>query len=218
MQNNQALRWYDKLSVIHDLLSFRDWPYRDARKHAIEALALEPGDTVIDLFCGTGVNFAPILEQIGSSGRLIGLDGSAGMLAQARRRIQKAGWHTEQITLLQEDLLQLPPDYFSIVLPHGITPKVLITLALGIFPNYDAVFTNIFAAMPGGTRFAVLEGYCDEGARGAWLINFIGHSDCRRRVWGPVQKLTDEYEEAWYQPNFKYINVALVVAKGVKRR
>lgn len=218
MMQNQTLRWYDRLSVIHDLLSFNDWPYRDVRKQAIKALNLEAGDTVIDLFCGTGINFASILEQIGGSGRLIGIDGSAGMLARARKRIVKKGWQTEQITLIEKDLLDLPHDFFTNLLPGGTKPKVLITLALGVFPNYEKVFTDIFSAMPRETRFAILEGYCEEEARGAWLINLVGHSDCRRRVWEPIKMLADDYQEAWYAPNFKYIKVSLVVAAGVKRR
>lgn len=216
MTTNNALRWYNRLSWVHDLLSFHDWPYREARKQAIKALDLRPGDTVIDLFCGTGVNFAPVLEQIGRSGRLIGLDGSTGMLSQARRRIQKAGWPTEQIALVEKDLLDLPSDYFATILPPEVIPRVLITLALGVFPNYEAVFTQVFRAAPRGTRFAILEGYCEEGARGAWLINLIGHSDCRRRVWEPVQALTDDYQEAWYPARFRYIQGALIVATGVK--
>ncbi|HEX6387035.1 MAG TPA: HAD-IC family P-type ATPase [Anaerolineae bacterium] len=142
--NALRLLWYDKLSAIHDLLSFNDWPYRDVRKHAIKALHLQPGDTVIDLFCGTGVNFEPVLEQIGGRGRLIGIDGSAGMLARAQKRIQKAGWSAEQITLLKKDLLNLAPNFLSGILPQRVVPKVLITLALGVFPNYEEVFYQYF--------------------------------------------------------------------------
>lgn len=98
MTTNQALRWYNGLSLVHDLLSFNDWPYR---KQAINMLDLQPGDTVIDLFCGTGVNFGPILERISKHGRLIGIDGSAGMVARARKRINKAGWKPEQIALIE---------------------------------------------------------------------------------------------------------------------
>lgn len=217
MTTNQALRWYNGLSLVHDLLSFNDWPYRDARKQAINTLDLQPGDTVIDLFCGTGVNFEPVLAQIEEQGQLIGIDGSTGMLAQARQRIQKASWNPEQIQLLEQDMLQMAPHFLDTILPPNTIPKVLITLALGVFPNYETVFTNIFNAMPSGTRFALLEGYCEEGARGAWLLNFIGHSDCRRPVWEPVQELTHDYQETWYPAKFKYIQGSLIVATGVKR-
>ena len=101
MTKNNALSWYNKLSLVHDLLSFNDWPYRDARKQTIELLDLQAGDTVIDFFCGTGINFAPILEKIGKDGRLIGIDGSSGMLSKAKKRIEKAGWDQKQIQLFK---------------------------------------------------------------------------------------------------------------------
>ena len=65
---NQTPLWYDKLSIAHDLLSFRDWPYWRARKQAISALELQRGDTVVALFCGTGTSFHWIIPQIGRSG------------------------------------------------------------------------------------------------------------------------------------------------------
>ena len=216
MSSTKALHWYNKLSLIHDVLSFRDWPYRNTRKQAINALDLQQGDTVIDLFCGTGINFKPILKQIGEHGQLIGIDGSKGMLAHAHSRIQKLGWNPKQIKLIEKNLLNLTPNAFDSILPSKCTPKVLITLALGIFPNYGEVFTNIFSIMPVGTRFVIMEGYCERGARGAWLINLIGHSDCHRPVWEPVKALTSEYHEAWYTPDFKYIKGSLIVATGVK--
>lgn len=216
MTKNNALSWYNKLSLVHDLLSFNDWPYRDARRQTIEMLDLQAGDTVIDLFCGTGINFAPILGEIGANGRLIGIDGSSGMLAKAKKRIEKTGWAQKQVQLFEKDILQMSPDLLNSMLPDSIIPKVLITLALGVFPNYEEVFTNIFNAMPTGTRFALLEGYCEEDARGAWLINTIGHSDCRRPVWEPVKRLTINYRESWVNPNFRYINASLLIMSGVK--
>ena len=82
---NDVLDHYDRFSSLVDL--FRDWPYREARAVAIEQL--QPGDEVVDLFCGTGVNFERLLARIGPTGRVLGVDGSEGMLAGARRRIER---------------------------------------------------------------------------------------------------------------------------------
>lgn len=214
---NDALRWYNKLSTIHDLLSFRDWPYNHARQQAVKRLALQPGDVVIDMFCGTGVNFDLILPEIGKTGKLIGVDGSTGMLAHARKRVQRNRWSSNQVTLLEKDLLWVEPGFLADVVPQNAVPKVLITLALGVFASYEDVFNRIYTAMPVGTQFVILEGYCEEGARGAWLLNFIGHSNCRRRVWEPVQSLTADYQEAWYPTRFMYIQGSLMVASGIKK-
>ena len=83
---NITLRWYDRIAGIHDGLNPSDRVYREARRKTIAALDLHQGDVVIDLFCGTGWNFSHILPLIGSEGRLIGIDGSPGMLARAQQR------------------------------------------------------------------------------------------------------------------------------------
>jgi SAM-dependent methyltransferase len=46
----------------------------------------------LDVACGTGFCFGPILERIGPQGVLIAFDSSPDLLAQARARIDAAGW------------------------------------------------------------------------------------------------------------------------------
>lgn len=63
-----------------------------ARLRAIDALALRPGETVMDVACGTGYSFAPIVSKIGPGGFLLAFDHSPELLAIARQRIAQAGW------------------------------------------------------------------------------------------------------------------------------
>jgi SAM-dependent methyltransferase len=56
------------------------------RLEAVAALDLRPGDTVVDVACGTGFCFSAILERIGPDGRLLAFDSSPELLAQARAR------------------------------------------------------------------------------------------------------------------------------------
>ena len=50
---------YDLYARLFPLLGFRQQVYRTK---AVQALNLRPGDTVVDIGCGTGLNF-PLLEQ-----------------------------------------------------------------------------------------------------------------------------------------------------------
>ncbi len=213
---NNTLAWYDRLAVLYDLLTLRDRPYRRARELAIQMLELQEGDVVVDLFCGTGVNFAAILRRIGPTGRIIGVDGSAGMLAKARRRIQRNGWNPDQIELVKQDLGACRADSLASILPEGCIPKVLITLALTVFPNYEDVVDCIFTAMPEGTRFALMEVYAPPRARGVKLLNFIGAADCSRRVWEPFKARAARYQEIQRPFPSLYIQATLVIATGVK--
>lgn len=71
------------------------------RLEAVDALALRQGEVVLDVACGTGFCFAPILERIGAQGMLIAFDSSPDLLAQARARIDAAGW--KNVMLMEAD-------------------------------------------------------------------------------------------------------------------
>ena len=69
-------------------------PYRPL---AVERLALRPGETVIDLGCGTGLSLPLLAPRVGEQGRVIGLDASPDMLALSRRRIEVGGWRNVEL-------------------------------------------------------------------------------------------------------------------------
>lgn len=59
------------------------------RRQFIDKAGLEKGDVVCDLMCGQGETWSFILKRIGDSGKLLALDLSPGMLAGARRRLER---------------------------------------------------------------------------------------------------------------------------------
>lgn len=77
------------LAAGYDASARRSWTLR---LRAIARLALRPGDVVLDAGCGTGLSFAALLEAVGGSGRVIGIEASPAMMALARDRVAAAGW------------------------------------------------------------------------------------------------------------------------------
>ena len=75
---------YDRSSLLLYIAGFRHWAYR---KRAIRSLALGDGDTVVDVGCGTGLNFSLLQEQVGLRGRIIGVDLTDAMLDEARAEL-----------------------------------------------------------------------------------------------------------------------------------
>ena len=71
----------------HDDITSRLYPVpgyrqRAQRRRAVQALGLRAGDSVVDIACGTGLNFPLIEEAIGPDGRIVGVDLTDAMLAQ----------------------------------------------------------------------------------------------------------------------------------------
>src|SRR6202035_6055538 len=77
------------------------YPQRGQRLRAVQALDLRAGDTVVDMACGTGLNFSLLEKAIGPAGRIIGVDLTDAMLAQAQDRIETNGWRN--VNLVQAD-------------------------------------------------------------------------------------------------------------------
>jgi len=67
------------------------------RRRAVEYLNPQPGDTVVDVGCGTGLCFPLLMERIGPVGQLIGVDVSSEMLYRAKERVKRAGWTNVQL-------------------------------------------------------------------------------------------------------------------------
>jgi arsenite methyltransferase len=72
------------------------------RRRVISLLELQPGQTVLDVACGTGLSFAWLREAVGESGRVIGVELSPDMLRLARARCETEGWRN--VTLIESDM------------------------------------------------------------------------------------------------------------------
>jgi len=70
----------------------RTTAYQRFREALVASLPVLPGDAVLDVGCGTGLCFAPLLRKIGPEGVIVGVDESPEMLALARRRVARNAW------------------------------------------------------------------------------------------------------------------------------
>ncbi|HET7054328.1 MAG TPA: methyltransferase domain-containing protein [Solirubrobacterales bacterium] len=101
-------RRYDRIARVYSTLEPLYLIFPPARRRAVAALGLKAGDTVLEIGAGTGRNFPYLVEAVGPSGTVIGVDASRGMLAEARRLIERRGWSNVQ--LLHQDAAQLELD------------------------------------------------------------------------------------------------------------
>lgn len=123
------------------------YPQTAQRIRAIRALRLRPGDRVIDIACGTGLNFPLIEDEIGPDGRIVGVDLTDAMLARAEARIEANGW--SNISLVQADAA-------SFDFPTEVD-AIVSTYALSQVPECAEVIARGTAALSGGGRWVVLD-------------------------------------------------------------
>src|SRR5262249_45902746 len=97
------------------------YPQRSQRLRAVQALDLRPGDTVIDMACGTGLNFPLLQKAIGPGGRILGVDLTDAMLTRAQDRIEANGW--SNVSLVQADAADydFPAEVDAILSTYALT-------------------------------------------------------------------------------------------------
>ena len=138
---------YDRLAPVYDGVA-RAYDLVGAgrfHRRAAAALCLSPGDTAVYLCCGTGANLVHLAEAVGETGRVVGVDLSPGMLAQARQRVERHGWRN--VDLVEADVREVA--FPSPV--HG----VVATYGLEMVPEHGAVIRRAVDALAPGGRVAV---------------------------------------------------------------
>jgi len=120
------------------------WEYR---RKAIEALNLKPGDTVVEIGCGTGLNFPLFQKFVGPAGEIIGVDLTDAMLEKDREQVEKNSWKNVELVLC---------DAAKYEFPTGIG-GIISTFAITLIPEFDKVIKNGCEALSPGKRWVVLD-------------------------------------------------------------
>ena len=150
---------YDYSANFYYLFGIREFAYR---RIAVEALKLEPGDTVVEIGCGTGLNFRLLRDRVGSEGKIIGVDLTAEMLSAAGRRIERNKW--TNIELVQCDT-------GAYVFPEHVE-GVISTFAITLVAEYDEIIKCGAAVLTPGKRLAVLDFKLPDNWP-MWLVKFF---------------------------------------------
>ncbi|HUG26244.1 class I SAM-dependent methyltransferase [Piscinibacter sp.] len=141
--NLRSIQKYRRTAAAYDTTTGPTWPIR---MRCVDLLRLRPGETVLDVGCGTGLSFEPLLERVGRTGRLIAFEQSPEMHAQAAQRAQglrAQGWQIDLQCASAEDVtLPTPPDAALFHYVHDIT-------------RTPEAVANLFGQLPPGTRLAM---------------------------------------------------------------
>lgn len=144
LYTREAKRYDRGIDAVRRIFGSR---YLDHLAQAVDALGIEPGDTVVDLACGTGLNFERILEQTGPAGRIIGVDLTAAMLDRAKERIEGQGWSNVELVHSDAAVYRFP---------RGVQ-RILSTAGITLVPEYDQVIARASEALAPGGRLVVYD-------------------------------------------------------------
>jgi ubiquinone/menaquinone biosynthesis C-methylase UbiE len=108
--------------------------------------ALAPGEVVLDLGSGAGLDVLLAARKVGPTGKVIGVDMTDAMLEKARANAEKAGLSNVEFQKGEIDVLPLPDASIDVVLSNCV---------LNLVPDKDRAFREIRRVLKPGGRFSV---------------------------------------------------------------
>lgn len=138
-----ALELYRRMAPKYDRGGAR-WPFAGLRRRAVALLELKPGQSVLDVGCGTGLSFKILEDGVGRDGRVIAIDQSPEMLERARERVNTNGW--QNVTLIESPIEEA-------TIPETVD-AALFALSHDIMRSPTAIENVVRHVKPGG-RIAV---------------------------------------------------------------
>ncbi|MGN6815805.1 MAG: class I SAM-dependent methyltransferase [Solirubrobacterales bacterium] len=138
---------YDRVARLYKVFEPLYLIFPIARRRAVAALGLKPGDTVLEVGAGTGRNFPYLVEAVGPSGSVIGVDAAEGMLREAGKLVERRGW--SNVSLLQQDAAELRLD--------RDVDAVLFSLSYSAMPEPKRALASAWERLRPGARLAVMD-------------------------------------------------------------
>lgn len=170
----RCARFYDVFSS--------DWIYRAGRVAGVRMLGLRAGDVVLDLGCGTGLNFPLLVDAVGPDGRVIGLDRSSAMLEMARRRVARFGW--ANVSLVHADATEF--GWHDLGVPE--VDAMFSTYAMSVFGDPHAAWVKARAVLRPGGRACIVDMQVPTGVASVLaplfrLVFAVGGADLEAHPW-----------------------------------
>lgn len=158
VDNDLVSRVYEKLASVYD---FTFGPaLHPGRVDAIRRMGIKPGDRVLEVGVGTGINAALYPRDCA----VTGVDLSDSMLEKARDRVARKGVRNVRLLEMDAANLKFADDSFDIV----YAPYVI-----SVVPDPVAVAREMCRVCRPGGRIVILNHFRSKSRLGAWLERII---------------------------------------------
>ena len=112
----------------------------------VEHAGLEPGQTVLDLGSGAGLDVFVTRSEIGETGHVIGVDMTAEMVAKARENAEQSGFDNVEFRLGEIEHLPVRSDSIDVVISNCV---------LNLVPDKQRAFAEIYRVLKPGGHFCI---------------------------------------------------------------
>ena len=160
----------------------------------VEHSGLKPGQTVLDLGSGAGLDVFVARNEVGESGQVIGVDMTAEMIAKARENAKKSGFDNLEFRLGEIEHLPVESESIDVVISNCV---------LNLVPDKQRAFMEIFRVLKPGGHFCISDIVSSQQLP-AWLKGVAeAYAGC---VAGAIPK--EDYLELIKDTGFSEITVA----------
>ncbi len=191
---------YDSIAKWYDMAAQFTLSHR---ADAVRALGVRDGERILDLACGTGINFASIIAA-NASGVLFGLDYSPGVLGQAHERVKRNRWAS--VVLCLGDAAQLP-------FADGTFDRVLCTFALKTIPRHQQAVDEVHRILKPNGVFVAMDAKLSDGTTSflnpllRWMARGFLY-DIGRPLTGEIVRRFQDVQTTEYDFGYTVVTVA----------
>jgi ubiquinone/menaquinone biosynthesis C-methylase UbiE len=200
LSDSAVQRFYRYHAYVYDKTR---WMILHGRRRAVAELQLRPDSEVLEVGCGTGLNFRHVLTDLDpQAGRLVGVDFSGDMLKQAEKRLARNGWQNVELQQADATQMDLGRRFDGILLAYSLT----------MIPDWRAALECARSHLKPGGRMVVLDfskfhGWGPAGRimRG-WLK--LNHVETRQPYVDVMAEMFDDFKCAHWLGGYNFTAVA----------
>ncbi len=149
---------------------------------------LQPGDVVVDLGCGGGIDLVLASQKVGPGGRVVGIDFAPTMIERAKEVVAEVGIQDRNIEFRVTDIENtgLPDDHADVIISNCV---------INLCPDKDAVYREAFRILRPGGRLAIsdiilsqaIDPDLQQGFRATWA-GCLGGAVAEEDYWQTVRE------------------------------